>query len=159
MVKYIFKDPLLESPENIRSYENIQGAYTYIMRNWNCGRTRAKSIYQAVAEDQDISEWEETIWAINNIPKYKKHHLKKILTHDANKIQNINLVKQPVITDSNAETEHMLTKINELKQQVSQLTNLIEKQNSTQELVKSISAGFTETLLKLSRLDKGNLDI
>ncbi len=71
MVKYIFKDPLLESPENIRSYENIQGAYTYIMRNWNCGRTRAKSIYQAVAEDQDISEWEETIWAINNIPKYK----------------------------------------------------------------------------------------
>ena len=66
MSNYIFINPFCQPPENYHNYDNIQGAYTYIMRNWNCKRSRAKEIYTAVNNGIDISNWKESKWLLKN---------------------------------------------------------------------------------------------
>ena len=162
MVRHIFIDPLLDHPENVRSYENIQGAYTYIMRNWNCKRHRAKMIYKAVNDGNDISNWPETIWALDNISKYKNSNNVTRKTEDNIYIDHIN-IDSPTLDNNitlnndkdnnngnDKDKDKLIAEISYLRLQVEKLTNIVENRDSNQYIIKSITDGFTDALIKMS---------
>ena len=58
--KVVFINPYQTGDSAKHEYDNIQSAYTYIIRHWKCSRKRAKEIFQAVVEGKDITTWPES---------------------------------------------------------------------------------------------------
>lgn len=165
--KISFKNPFQTGKAAIHTYDNIQSAYTYIVRHWKCSRDRAKEIFQAVSEGKDISNWPEsaqvklkfngTVDTSTTTSEASSSSLTLLSSSDSEEYTMID-ESETVPCNTNTtllkEVRTLQKQVTEIHQMMTSMTQLLSKLEvpSNQiltSIAKGTAAGFGESLIQL----------